>query len=466
MTVAEFPELLRQITLRYRTALLAHLGVLAALSVASVGVLTWRLHAIGLDPEWVIGIPGALAVVAAIGLGWRARRRWMSGTRAASQLDRALGLQERLITAAEFARRAPPPALYPLLLQDAAQRFSTDQVRLPRLVDRSGLVLAMVLLLLLCWPGRGNLPMQLAQLSTTPPTTPPPPPTPEQQRQAGGGQQSQPQGAGADQQQGQRDRSQASQGSGEPREGQPSGGQDHQQADQRPQGTDTRAQQGEHDQQQSGRREQDRNPSQRSSGSQRHQSSPAGHNGAQGTTPQHAESGADVRSRDQSKSAGKGQQGAAQRLSSADQQTDQGGGQSAVSGEVTKAEIQQLLKEVSGEVKLLQAQLAAANDQPHPEPGTSTDAELYGTAEALDRAKGSPLPVQLDTDTVETKDERPGGGVGQPAGEAVAATPQVQAEDAQLSEQPLEETPAARQTIPPEYRPVFERLQQQRDTTQ
>lgn len=450
MTAAEFPEILRQITLRYRAALVANLGVLAALSVASVGVLTWRLHAIGLDPEWVIGIPGALAVVAAIGLGWRARRRWMSGTRAASQLDRALGLQERLITAAEFARRAPPPALYPLLLQDAAQRFSTDQVRLPRLVDRSGLVLAMVLLLLLCWPGRGNLPMQLAQLPTTPPATPPPPPTqpppPEpqqdqqqpqhqQQPQSGGqgqegGQQSQPQGSGSDQQRREDQDRGSDQQSGdqqESRSGQPS---DHGER---------------HDA--AGAREQTAHSS------RDHTQSARGKQ--EGDAPDH-----------QGQPQGTGQRGQAQRLDAATQTGDRGGGQSAVSGEVTKAEIQQLLKEVSGEVKLLQAQLAAANDQPHPEPGTSTDAELYGAAEALDRPTGSSLPVQLDTDAVETKDERPGGGVGQPAGEAVAATPQVQAEDAQLSEQPLEETPAARQTIPPEYRPVFERLQQQRDTTQ
>jgi hypothetical protein len=191
--------------------------------------------------------------------------------------------------------------------------------------------------------------------------------------------------------------------------------------------------------------------SQQQAGSQEQQADDvaksAGQQGAQG--------------RDHAEPQGRGQSGD-QPIAPNDQQAGQGGGQ-AVAGDVTRAEIQRLLKEVSGELRQLQAQLAAANDEPAPEPGTSTDPELYGAAEALDRAKGSPLPVQLDTDTVETKAERPGGGVGQPAGEAEGATPQVQAEDAQLSEQPLEETPASRQTVPPEYRLVFERLQQQRD---
>jgi len=177
--------MLRQITRRYRAALVANLGVLAALSIGSVGVLAWRLHAVGLDRPWVVGIPTALGVVAVAGLGWRLKRRWMAGMGTASHLDRALGLQERLITAAEFAHRTPPPALYPLLLDDAAQHFSREQVRLPRLVDRSGIVLAIILLLLFCWPGRGNVPMQLAQLPSTPPPIPPPqpqpPPEPKQQ---------------------------------------------------------------------------------------------------------------------------------------------------------------------------------------------------------------------------------------------------------------------------------------------
>jgi len=535
MNTAEFPDILRQITRRYRAALAANLGVLAALSIGSVGVLAWRLHAVGLDRPWVVGIPTALGVVAVTGLGWRLKRRWMAGMGTASHLDRALGLQERLITAAEFAHRTPPPALYPLLLDDAAQHFSKEQVRLPRLVDRSGIVLAIILLLLFCWPGRGNVPMQLAQLPATPPPIlppqPQPPPEPKQQTppqnqggssqsqsggqqqadgqqdrnrsqpSAGGAQQSQPQGSGSNQQAGQSGRqpseatpqsqgsdqqSQASnqQGRGDQGRGngqQPGGqrpdaadrqqqaGRDHMNGEGKsqeprriPQTGDGRQETGDqkernqkeqqersrHDQTSGERGQQDGGQQQKGSAPQGNQQQTAG------SDAQHTAEGAKPA----------GQQGS-QGRDQTTQKTDRGGGQAAMNGDVTREQIQQLLKEVSGELKQLQVQLAAANDQPRPEAGTSTDPELYGPAEALDHAKGSPLPVQLGTDTVETKAQRPGGGVGHPAGKAASATPQTQAEDAQLSEQPLEETPAAHQTIPPEYRPVFERLQQQRDTT-
>ena len=121
-----------------------------------------------------------------------------------------------------------------------------------------------------------------------------------------------------------------------------------------------------------------------------------------------------------------------------------------------------MLKEVSGELKQLEAQLAAAKDQPHPDAGSSTDPNLYEAPMALEQPQHTALPIQLTTDTAETEQQRPGGGVGRPSGKAAAATPQAQAEEAQLSEEPLEETSAARQPIPSEYRGVFDRLHRQR----
>jgi hypothetical protein len=128
-----------------------------------------------------------------------------------------------------------------------------------------------------------------------------------------------------------------------------------------------------------------------------------------------------------------------------------------------KAEIQQLLKEVSGQLQELQAQLAAAQNQVHPEAGTTTDPNLYGGSAAaeLPRAAGGALPIQLQTDEQQAAAQRPGGGVGKPSGTVADDAPQASPEDAQLSGQPLEEPASSRQPVPPEYRSVFERLQRQ-----
>jgi len=127
-----------------------------------------------------------------------------------------------------------------------------------------------------------------------------------------------------------------------------------------------------------------------------------------------------------------------------------------------KGEIQRLLKEVSGELQQLQTQLAAAQRQPDPKAGTSTDPELYESPAAEDRAGGTQkVPIILPTDTAATKTPRPSAGVGRPSGEVSPATPQMTSEEASLTDRPAEETPSARQPIPPEYRSVFDRLQRE-----
>jgi hypothetical protein len=468
LTVPRLPEVLQQVTARYRAALLLNAGVLAGVSAGIVALTAWRLHALGW-PLWRVAVlPGLLALAAAAALGWRIRRRWITGAATVPHLDRALGLQDRLTTAAEFAHRTPPPALYDVLLEDAARRFSAGQVTLPRPIDRPAIALAVILLLLWCWPGRGSLPMTLAQLPKTQPP-PPPQPTPppeqpqleqqqqqprdqQQQQQQGG--QSQPQSGGQGQQdqqqrqdrsqsgkgqqqpQDQRGQSDSSQGGSQSRDQQPSGGQDQQSSSGQPQSAP--------------RGQQDR------------PSSPSGDEQAKGAAAQQdAAAGSE---RDQSRSTkGSAQRAGAQPSPSDDQPTAPGGGQSALRGEATRADIQQLLKDVSNELKQLQAELAAANDQPAPEAGTSTDPELYGEAEALPSASGSAVPIRLGTDEAPTSADRPGGGVGRTAGEAATASPTIEAEDASLAEQPTEETAANRQSIPPEYRSVFEQLQQPKD---
>lgn len=130
------------------------------------------------------------------------------------------------------------------------------------------------------------------------------------------------------------------------------------------------------------------------------------------------------------------------------------GGQQAL-----KADIQELLKEMSGELKALQAQLAA--QQPAPQPGQGADPELYEAPSALGDALAGTVPIPLRTDTAQTKASRPGGGTGRASTEVSDASPQMTPQEAVLSEQPLEESPVARQPIPPEYRGVFGQLHHQ-----
>ncbi len=131
---------------------------------------------------------------------------------------------------------------------------------------------------------------------------------------------------------------------------------------------------------------------------------------------------------------------------------------------MTRAEIQKLLKEVSGELRQLQAQLDAEGVPMRPQAGTSTDADLHGAREALEEGKQG-MSVQLKTDTAETKSSRPGTGVGTAAAQASNAAPQTRPEDALLSDQPLEEPASARQAVPPEYRDVFNQLQREQPST-
>ena len=140
------------------------------------------------------------------------------------------------------------------------------------------------------------------------------------------------------------------------------------------------------------------------------------------------------------------------------QTAGQGGAQSAGDQQALKAEIQQLLKDVSGELQQLQSQLAASQDHAPTTPGTGTDPQLYESPMAIDPSAGRPVPVQLKTDTNSAVSKRQGSGVGTPSGEVSSEAPTVSPQDAQLSDKPLQESATARQTVPFEYRDVFGRL--------
>jgi hypothetical protein len=126
--------------------------------------------------------------------------------------------------------------------------------------------------------------------------------------------------------------------------------------------------------------------------------------------------------------------------------------------EALKAEIRQLLKDVSAELKQLQAALTESPGQPPPEAGTGTDPELFGEPEALGSTSAAGGPLSLETDVAPTQRVRSGGGVAETAGEVTAATPQQKPEEAALAAQAREEAVALRRQVPPQYRGVLERL--------
>lgn len=433
--------LVQQFTARYRRAVVAKAAVFAALTLSVIGVLAWRLL-VWQRPGWIVGGCLGLALIVAVGFVWWLRRAWMSPREAVAQLDRTLGLQQRLTTVTEFAHALQAPALYPLLVEETAQRLSTRQVRFPRPLDRTAGVLVAILVLLLCWPGRGGVFSQLTQQPSAVPPVPSPKGEPQNTQQdtqettQGGGSQS---AAGNEQgsQQGEERGDQSQQDSA--KGGSAPGGSTSLDSA-RDRSLDS-ARDSARDRQPEGRRSEERAPSQRQQA---------------GTVRRDAEEASAARGEREHATSSSPSVRASQ------DQAGRGGGQGLGNQDAIHAEIQQLLKEVSGELKQLEAQLAAAKEQPQPEPGSSTDPNLYEAPMAPEQPQGVALPIQLTTDTAQTEQQRPGGGVGRPSDRATAATPQVQAEEAQLSEEPLEEISAARQPIPSEYREVFDRLHHQR----
>jgi len=507
MPLTDFPQFLHDVTRRYRASLIARTGLTAALSLGVCGALAWRLHRLHRSMIWSAGLPVTLALLAIGLLVWRLRRRWLFAATAIAQLDRALGLQQRLITAEEFARAQEKPALYPLLLEDLARRASEARVRFPRPLDRSAGTLLVALMVLLLWPhlheaSRGVLTQRPSTSGSQDPHHEEPPPVPdsEEERQPGGSSsdrdsadQSTASGAGAPQSSTSTGASQDG-SSGASSDGQT--GQDGRSKNPSPQ-TDSQGRGGTGQQPQAADHGSDRQESRRA----RAQPGAESASHAADARAQAAEEGARSEPRAQpspSSQAGAGdpqqasrrtaqsahQKGAAHqqaaRATSASDaassappeagqsssQASQGraaapgaGGQGQSGGEdALKAEIQQLLKEVSGELQRLETQLAATSNDANPTAGTSTDPNLYESAMPLDGAPQGSLPIQLRTDQAPTRAQRPGSGVGAPSGEAARASPQTAPTEAQLAEAPLEEPPVARQTVPREYQSVFDRL--------
>jgi len=488
--VTTLATVLQQFTTRYRTALLLKAGVLAALGLAVAGLLALRLRALQGPSPWSVAIPGLLVGAMGGGLGWWLRRHWLSGGRAAAHLDRELGLQQRLLTAEQFATAAQPPTLYPLLVEDAARQCSRANPRFPRPVDRTAVPLLLMVLLLLVWPRIDpvRVPMKPPSPTLPPPQRPNEPPAPQQrederrqppssaqqpagasaqgveQSSAGDQRQQSPQSQSSEQgqsrqtragsdstssasgaQDGEHTAAHTSGQSGQSQDAAPAGQADRRQAEGRQgqganQAASSQADAGRQDER-SGRR-----------GGQQASMSQRGGQQAGGDRAQAASPGSQARQGD-----GQGQQDAAGQ--SAAGSASGMGREGSAEGEALKAQIQELLHEMSGEIEQLQAQLSSLEkSQSPPTIGASTDPELFEAAEPLDGPAGASLPIQLQTDTTQIRSQRPGGGTGTPSDTVDNARPTAKAEDVQLAEEPLEERAASRQVVPLEYRTVFDRL--------
>lgn len=484
METPNVTAVLNQLLVRYRRGAALHVGLSTGLGLGCVGLVVWRLvlHGASRSILWGIGATGVMSVVV---WQWRfLRRERLNRRQLVAQLDESLGLKARLLTAVEFADAPEPPALYPRLLEETTKTLPAAFRRLPPVVDRRMAALAAAVVLLWWWP---RSPVRLTQLamhptSVMPPPEPPPPqpnqppPSPEQ-RQDRSGRESSPSSSGQRGQTGQQDSTRNSSQSS----AQSSGSQDSHgsqasqtspsQSDRGSQPDARQAQQqsspqakassGSQDQGRQGTPQKQQQAS--ASGSQQQQTSGSQQreqSGRSGQTSQAQAKAAAAQDRD----AAARESGAKQQLAKLSQAAgaQQQAGSSAQQ-ELLKGDIQQLLKELSTELKQMQTELEAAqrNGQANPMPGTSTDPNLYGDSAQAKQAAGNRLPVQLEVDTQPTASTRRGGGVGKPSTEVADTLPQQQPEEASLSDVRTTETGVAPQAIPPEYRPVFERLSRQ-----
>jgi len=481
--VTPLSELLQQFSARYHKALITRAALMAGLGSGCCALLAWRLMLLKVQAPASLGVALGLVAALFISLGFWLKHRWMPQKQAAAYLDLHLGLQQRLVTAEEFANTPGRSALYATLVDDLSRQASGKQLKTVRPWNHTSGVLAIALLLLLLWPQLNSvLPPGLRQpeLMQQPPKQKVQQDSQQQQQQQSGA--GQPQSTNNS---GQKDNSQKAGSQQSPFNGSQQGA-----SQQNPQSNPGSAQNpnsqagssGSQSSQQSGTgQKQDSPQTAQGSGSQSQANPSSGADQNQGSTPQNnaqqsaqkqnqqgqsgqqSQSGAQQNT--QSKQGGQ-QSGAGQKQNSpeaAQGSGNQGLGQSMGNGAELKADIQKLLKEMSGELKELQGQLDAAKDQPRPQAGSGTDPNLYGAAEKLDPlASKNPMPLQLEADQKTTdKAGRPAGGVAKSSGGISGDLPQTQAQPAQLADQPSEEAASSRQPVPVEYRTVFDQLRRQ-----
>lgn len=447
----DITSLVHRLTTRTRRRLLLRAVLGSLMGLACAGLVALRLQQAGVESGRISLLSAGIIAVIVAWQWWSVRRNRQRRLTLVYDLDRSLGLDARLLTAVEFADAPTPPVLYSRLLEETAKALPQAQRRLPPVLDRPGAALALVALVLLLWPHANTLHLAMTPpppvAPETPPVTPPePPPQPQQDQQPnqqqtqqqsgqdqqkqhqGGGQQPQPQGSGSKD-------PQASQG--------------NQQADQSQQPKEQPGDSGKQSQQQADQSQQQQGGKDGKSGAEQASGQPkdAAKKGQQGGEDGKAAS---------AKLAAKGEKGDAGKAG-----VNSGSPSDAAQQQALKADIQQLLKELSSELKEMQAEMEAKQSnskEPSPLAGGTTDPQLYEQSAKLDKASGTRLPVQLEVDTKPTTAPRRGSGTGQASKQASEALPQQQPEDATLSDVRTAEQGQARHAIPPEYQPVFERL--------
>ena len=457
-------ESVQQLLRAYRRRLTLRTGVTGLLGVGCLGALLWRCSGSAMPRAGLMAV-GGVGLLVVGGWAWsRIRRERLAATHLPLDLDRALGLEARLLTAAELAQESNPPALYPVLLEETRQAIASASSRLPRVMDRWTALSTAVLLMLLVYPRAVTPLTRLAKFTPPPPQPQAPSPQPPEPQPSGASSPQEPQsqeGSAAQQRQADQGRNQsASTGqSGEQQRGDSRA--QGQQGGTSPQPSSPQGSRGDRDrsqaQRQNGQTDQQTQrrtsaaDSSRRGSNQQGSNQPTGPSQAASTSAQHS---------------GTGRQQTAQ-APAPGAQVPMSGGQSPMdqrAQDALKGEIKQLLTQLSDELQSLQARVAEQPlDRPHPPPGTSTDPQLYDDADLSPQADASQrrLPVQLRVDQQEVASRRPGGGVGEPSDEVGEASPQQLEEDAQLSADALEAEAITRHAIPPEYQPVFERLSSQ-----
>jgi len=477
--MAGLTDSIQQTLRRYQRRVRSRFGWRIALGGGCLAVLVWRLHQQGVAGWWLVG-GGLIGLGMFVAWQWRSlHAAWLSDQSTALVLDRTLGLQARLVTAAEFATVPNPPLLYPVLVEETQRSLAVTASRLPRLLDRWTGMLTVVLLALLWWPGRASPLQRLAMRPpvSAPPVELPPPPQPPDQPQPATDQHDETQPSASSDEEGSglgNDTQPSSEGANESSASPSTSDQGADQAGSQDtahsldQGNGPHTAGGDHQQPSSdGTHEQmakTGDPQQSKDGALP-QASPTSTAQAKPQQTESAASTSTTQSGAAKSQTGKGQasaQAQSQRQSTKGQAGQMTPGTSqgeAASQELLKADIQQLLKELSQEIESLQQEVAKQQQgQPNPLPGTSTDPELYEAPSSLEPGAGRHIPIQLKTDAKPSASTRPGSGVGKPSGRIASASPAQHPEEAELSEEAEEAGGVSRQPIPPEYRSIFEQL--------